>query len=189
MTFRHMEATDALKDYAKERLDKIRKFLPDPIAMHVVMSTERFKHHVDVNLQLHNGFLIAGRESSEDMYSSIDRVTAKIESQVRRYKDKLRTHKSRAGVAPLVASHSILVEEDHVPAATAAVAAEPQSPIIPESEKFHATPMSPADAIMQLNLLGEHFLVFRNEESGQVNVIYRRDDDGYGLIETTAAPS
>lgn len=192
VTFRHMEATDALKDYAKDRLDKIRKFLPDPIGMHVVMSTERHNHHIDVNLQLHNGFLIAGRETSDDMYSSIDKVTAKIERQVRRYKDKLRTHKGRAGFPPLVAQHSILVEEEEARTESeeaASARAESQAPIVPKAEKFHASPMSPVDAIMQLNLLGEQFLVFRNDQSGQVNVIYRRDEGDYGLIETTNPPS
>ena len=95
VTFRHMEATEALKNYAKDRLGRIKKYFPDPIACHVVLSTERHNHRVDVNLQLHNGFKVAGHESTENMYSSIDLVSAKIERQVRRYKDKLREHKPR----------------------------------------------------------------------------------------------
>ncbi len=94
VTFRHMEATEALKDYAKEKVQRIRKYFPDPIAVHVVMSTERYNHRADVNVQLHNGLKIAGSEATENMYSSIDLVVAKIERQVRRYKDKLRDHKT-----------------------------------------------------------------------------------------------
>src|SRR6188508_380939 len=118
VTFRHMDATDALKAYAKERLEKIRKYFPDPIMIHVVMSTEKFHHTVDVNVQLHNGFKMAGTETTENMYSSIDLVSAKIERQVRRYKDKLRTHKVRE-LTPLPVTHSVIADPD----ATAAAAA------------------------------------------------------------------
>jgi putative sigma-54 modulation protein len=69
VTFRHMDATEALKNYAKERFERIKKYFPDPIACHVVLSTERYNHRVDVNLQLHNGFKIAGHEITENMYS------------------------------------------------------------------------------------------------------------------------
>ena len=209
VTFRQIDATDALKQYAEERLGKIRKYIPDPIAVNVVLSTERHNHRVDVNLQLHNGFTIAGHESSENMYSSIDLVTAKIERQVKRYKDKLREHRVKSPYPPLTASHSIISEDhDRVQAeiaaarepALAAEAAEASSgavadvppasspqaspPIVGKAEKFHTTPMSTNEAIMQLNLLHEQFLVFRSDRSGQVNVVYRRDDGTYGLIET-----
>jgi putative sigma-54 modulation protein len=207
VTFRQIDATDALKQYAEERLGKIRKYIPDPIAVNVVLSTERHNHRVDVNLQLHNGFTIAGHETSENMYSSIDLVTAKIERQVKRYKDKLREHRIKSPYPPLAASHSIISEEhDRVQAEIAAArepalaeaAAEPSSaapangatqeaplPVVDKAEKFHATPMSTNEAIMQLNLLHEQFLVYRSDRSGQVNVVYRRDDGTYGLIETS----
>jgi len=186
VTFRHMEATDALKDYAKDRIQRIKKYFPDPIACHVVMSTERFNHRVDVNLQLHNGLQLAGHESTEHMYSSIDLVVAKIERQVRRYKGKLRTHKPRTEMTPLPVSHSVL--GDAVPesggdgeAVSGAVVADPQ---VLKRDKFYANPMTVADAIMQLNLNNSQFLVFRGAENGQVNVVYRREDGSYGLIET-----
>lgn len=194
VTFRHMEATDALKGYAKDRLEKIRKYFPDPISIHVVMSTERFLHRVDVNVQLHNGFKIAGTETTENMYSSIDLVSAKIERQVRRYKDKLRAHKVREleGV-PVV--HSVLAEpseEATVPTGNGgadAHAADVPRGALPEvitRETVRAEPMSASEAIMQLNLLHAPFLVFRNDQTGQINVVYKRDDGAYGLIETTA---
>src|SRR5207249_4341049 len=91
VTFRHMDATPALKDYAKEKVERINKYFPDPIKAHVVLSCERDYNHVaDVMITLHNGFVIKGEEKTEDMYSSIDLVMAKIERQVRRYKEKLR---------------------------------------------------------------------------------------------------
>ena len=190
VTFRHMDATEALKGYAKERLEKIRKYFPDPISIHVVMSTEKFHHRVDVNVQLHNGFKLAGTETTENMYSSIDLVSAKIERQVRRYKDKLREHKVRE-LTPLPVLHSVLAEPTG--SATDGVngeAAEPAAPVAAEAtllvkrETFHAAPMTPSEAIMQLNLIEASFLIFRNEQSGQINVVYKRTDGAYGLIET-----
>jgi len=191
VTFRHMDATDALKGYAKDRLEKIRKYFPDPISIHVVMSTERFLHRVDVNVQLHNGFKIAGTEATENMYSSIDLVSAKIERQVRRYKEKLRAHKVREleGV-PVV--HSVLAEPTGEIAADggtgepADLTDEAPLPTVITRETVRAEPMSTAEAIMQLNLLHAPFLVFRNDRTGQINVVYKREDGAYGLIEPTA---
>src|SRR5207248_1912022 len=111
VTFRHMEPTDALKAYAKERMERVRKYLPDPIACHVVLSTERHNHRIDVSFQLHNGLAIAGHETTENMYSSIDLCIAKIERQVRKYKGKLEGMRARPHhVQPLSWSHSIIDE-------------------------------------------------------------------------------
>jgi putative sigma-54 modulation protein len=185
VTFRHMEATDALKDYAEDRIQRIKKYFPDPIACHVVMSTERYNHRVDVNLQLHNGLQLAGHESTENMYSSIDLVVAKIERQVRRYKGKLRKHQVRTEFTPMPVSHSVLEETAlEAGAAGASADAEQAVPQVVKSDKFYANPMPVADAVMQLNLTHAQFLVFRCADNGQVNVVYRREDGTYGLIET-----
>src|SRR3954452_10197907 len=94
VTFRHMDATEALKGYAQEKVERIRKYFPDPIKAHVVLGCDRGYNHVaDVIITLHNGIVIKGEETTEDMYSSIDLVMAKIERQVRRYKEKLQHHR------------------------------------------------------------------------------------------------
>ena len=192
VTFRHMEPTDALKAYAKERMERVRKYLPDPIACHVVLSTERHHHRIDVNFQLHNGLSIAGHETTENMYSSIDLCIAKIERQVRKYKGKLEGMRARPhDVTPLPWSHSIIDEAFHEMdgngKAVAKPASEPQRQpefTVVKTEKFHAQPMSVSDAIVQLNLLHEPFLVFRHDPDGRVAVVYKREDGSYGLIET-----
>src|SRR6185503_8133024 len=149
------------KGYAKDRLEKIRKYFPDPIMIHVVMSTERFHHKVDVNVQLHNGFKLAGTETTENMYSSIDLVSAKIERQVRRYKEKLRTHKVR-DLEPVPVVHSVIEEAPEAPAdgkPASATDAEAQ-PVVIKRETYRAEPMSASEAIMQLNLIDAAFLIF-----------------------------
>src|SRR5580704_14379815 len=167
VTFRHMEPTDALKAYAKERMERVRKYLPDPIACHVVFSTERHKHRIDVSFQLHNGLAIAGHEITENMYSSIDLCIAKIERQVRKYKGKLEGMKARPhNVVALPWSHSIIDEafdakpDAGAPDQTHDTSGTPEFQVV-KTEKFHAQPMSVSDAIVQLNLLAEPFLVFR----------------------------
>ncbi len=198
VTFRHMEPTDALKAYAKERMERVRKYLPDPIACHVVLSTERHHHRIDVNFQLHNGLSIAGHETTENMYSSIDLCIAKIERQVRKYKGKLEGMRARPhDVTPLPWSHSIIDEAFHELDGNGKAHAKPldqQGQRQPEftvvkTEKFHAQPMSVADAIVQLNLLHEPFLVFRHDTDGRVAVVYKREDGSYGLIETPTGSS
>lgn len=197
VTFRHMEPTEALKAYAKERMERIRKYLPDPIACHVVLSTERHNHRIDVTFQLHNGLSVAGHETTENMYSSIDLCIAKIERQVRKYKGKLEGMKARPHhVVALPWSHSIVSEAFHgmepgaaTDGASAPVAPAPDVASAPEfkvvkTEKFHAQPMSVAEAIVQLNLLHEPFLVFRHDTDGRIAVVYKREDGAYGLIET-----
>jgi len=186
VTFRHMEPTESLKIYAKERMERIRKFLPDPISCHVVMSTERHNHRIDVNFHLHNGLSIAGHETTENMYSSIDLCIAKIERQVRKYKGKIEEQRVRPhGVEPLPWSHSIVNEAfggGPAPAATSPPA--PEYTVV-RTEKFHAQPLTVEDAIVQMNLSHDPFLVFRSDQGG-VAVVYRRDDGNYGLIETGA---
>jgi putative sigma-54 modulation protein len=181
-------------------MERVRKYLPDPIACHVVLSTERHNHRIDVAFQLHNGLSIAGHETTENMYSSIDLCIAKIERQVRKYKGKLEGMRARPhGVHALPWSHSIIDEAFHElnephgngTAGTnghAAGAKHAEDPAQPEfkvikTEKFHAQPMSVSEAIVQLNLLHEPFLVFRHDSDGRVAVVYKREDGSYGLIE------
>ena len=197
VTFRHMEPTEALKAYAKERMERVRKYLPDPIACHVVLSTERHNHRIDVTFQLHNGLSVAGHETTENMYSSIDLCIAKIERQVRKYKGKLEGMKARPHhVVAMPWSHSIVSEAfqgmDETPGngAPAAASHSHEAGPIPEftvvkTEKFHAQPMSVADAIVQLNLNNEVFLVFRRDTDGGIAVVYKLGDGAYGLIDTT----
>ena len=204
VTFRHMDATEALKDYAREKVDRINKYFPDPLKAHVVLSCDRGYNHVaDVVITLHNGFVIRGEESTEDMYSSIDLVMAKIERQVRRYKEKLRDRRAAPGGSREVQHTVVSVAEASAsdvggtatsaePSGNVAVGASddampglPRFQIIRQS-KFFAQPLSVEEAVMQMNLLGDDFLVFTNASSRDVNVVYRRKDGTYGLIETGA---
>jgi putative sigma-54 modulation protein len=208
-TFRHMDASQAVRDYAEEKLDKIRKyFQKDPIAAHAVFAVERGFHHVaDINITLPNGIVINAKETTEDMYSSIDLATARIERQVRKWKDKIRDHKPHGGPSVSVREMVLLAEEMEprpggaplavAPAAnevsagkaTATAKAAAPAPVVPpfqivKDETFTARSMKVEDAVMQLNLLGHELLVFTDVNSQTISVVYRRKDGNYGLIET-----
>src|SRR4029077_16128708 len=107
---RHMDASQAVRDYAEEKLDKIRKYFhKDPIVAHAVFSVASgFKHDADINITLPNGILINAKETTEDMYSSIDLAPARIERQVRKWKDKIRDHKPHGGPAVSVREMVVL---------------------------------------------------------------------------------
>src|SRR5437867_3797531 len=140
VTFRHMDTSDALKDYARERVERINKYFRDPIKAHVVLSTERgYTHVADVNITLRNGIIIKGNEQTEDMYSSIDLVMAKIERQVRRYKEKIQDH--RPANEDVEIQHTIVsLPEEPVPVAThgdrAEAAAAGAKPKVIKKSKF-----------------------------------------------------
>jgi putative sigma-54 modulation protein len=201
-TFRHMDASQAVREYAAEKLEKIRKYFnKDPIAAHAVFSVERGFHHVaDINITLPNGILINAKETTEDMYSSIDMAAARIERQVRKWKEKIRDHKPHGGTVASVRELVIPAEEIEPrpapavgaasPDALAAAAAPPPSPgfRVVKDETFTARAMKVEDAVMQLNLLGDELIVFTDADSQSISVLYRRKDGNYGLIETGRGP-
>jgi putative sigma-54 modulation protein len=187
VTFRKMDPTDAIKQYAEEKVKKIKRFFPDPINANVVLALERYQHRADVTITLHNGLVLKGQNTSDDMYSSIDLAMSKIEKQVRRYKDKIRSHKPATG--PQLPFRVDVIEQPEV-------MAEPEPMVVPDapdadlmskvirSDEHTAQPMSIEEAVMQLNLMNNAFLVFTNSANQSINVIYRRNDGNFGLIDT-----
>ena len=199
-TFRHMDASQAVREYAAEKLEKIRKYFnKDPISAHAVFSVQRGFHHVaDLNITLPSGIVINAKETTEDMYSSIDLAAARIERQVRKWKDKIRDHKPHGGPSTSVREMVITPEEVEPPARTAPDEA-PKAPVAPKApahgfnvikdERFTARSLTVEDAVMQLNLLGDELLVFTEATSSRTCVLYRRKDGNYGLIETASPAS
>jgi putative sigma-54 modulation protein len=175
VTFRHMEPTETLKTYAEEKLSKIKKYLDYPIEAHIVLTVEKFRHMADVTLSV-NGTRIKGVEETGDMYSAIDQVMDKIESQVKKYRSKIRNRKSES----IKGEETFVLEETET---TASISAE--EPVI-EAERFNAKPMDPEEAAMQLSTSPQDFFVFRNARSREINVIYRRKDGNLGLIEPSS---
>lgn len=199
ITFRNLDSSDSLKEYAQDKVERVHKYLDRAGEAHVVLSLERHLHHADITIQS-GAWLLRGREKSEDMYASIDLAMDKIERQLRRYKEKLKTHHGRERVHhrqelmnQLLVRHDVVAipdPEDAVEVASEPVAQEaPAGPKIVRTNEFLAKPMTVEDAVMQMDLMNSDFLVFTNVASNEMNVVFRRKDGLYGLIEASAVPA
>jgi putative sigma-54 modulation protein len=185
-TFRHMEASPAVKDYAEERLEKMKKYFNrDPISAHGTFSVERNHNHTaEFSLTLPNGIIIQARETTEDMYSSIDLSVARIERQVRKWKEKIRTHKPHGGPRLQVRQTVMAAETlEPQPGVTVEGRGTGDVPVIRDATE-EVRVLALRDAAMQLNLVDRDVLVFVDSEKKTLSVIYRRKDGNYGLIET-----
>ncbi len=192
ITFRHMEASPAVKDYAEERLEKIKKYFSrDPIAAHGTFSVERNHNHTaEFSLTLPNGIVIQTRETTEDMYSSIDLSVARIERQVRKWKEKIRTHKPHGGPRLQVRQAVVAAEnlEPQPGASGDGKSAIGDIPVIRDATE-EVRSLHVRDAAMQLNLVERDVLVFVDADRNTISVIYRRKDGNYGLLETGVSAS
>lgn len=171
VTFRHIEPSSPLKDYAQDKISRVRKYLEEPIEAHVVLKVEKFRHIAEVTIDA-NGLVINGTEETGDMYSAIDMLADTVEGQAKRTKDKSRRRK-QVGPGKEQVSDETAFDEDH------------EARVI-RSEQVHAKPMDVEEATMQLGLSNGEFLVFTNRHTNRINVLYRRKDGNYGLIETIA---
>ncbi len=169
---RHIEVTDALKQYASEKFGRLDRYLPKTIQVVVTLSVVKKVHHIAEAVIKSNGLLIQASEETEEMYSAIDLLVEKIEGRVRRYKEKLVDHKHQGNKGE-TSQASTLSPEDRIPQ-------------IIRTKRFDLKPMLPEEAVMQMELLDKDFFIFSNAGSGLVNVIYRRKDGNVGLIEPAA---
>ncbi|GAX89682.1 ribosome hibernation-promoting factor, HPF/YfiA family [Effusibacillus lacus] len=171
----HLNITEALRDYVDKKIGRLVKYFDTPPvqSVQVTLSVVRDSHNVEVTMPI-NGILIRAEERSSDMYASIDLVAEKLERQIRKHKTKLNRRFREEGIRTLFV-------ENGAPAPVAVEEAEEGR--IVRVKKFAFKPMTPEEAVMQMDLLGHDFYVFANAETEEVNVVYKRHDGNYGLIE------
>ncbi len=167
VTFKNLDPSDRLKSYVSEKLNRFDKYLLNPAEASVVLAVEKFRHIAEINI-IGDRMSINGKEETEDMYSAIDIVLDKLEKQIKKSKQKVRER--RTGKAKTVSS-----EPD------AGALDEGESRVMIKTIEYK--PMDVDEAIMQLDLVNSNFLVFTNARSDQVNVVYKRKDGNYGLIQ------
>jgi len=170
---KNIEVTDALKDYTTKKLSKLKKFIDESREAQVALSLENKIHKVEVTIHL-NGLILRGEEATDNMYSSIDLVVEKLEKQLDKYKTRLYRNNRGAGLKKALA-------EEVKQQATKEKTTEKFNVV--RTKKFALKPMDEEEAIMQMNLLGHNFFMFYNAQTQEVNVVYRRNDGNYGLIE------
>jgi putative sigma-54 modulation protein len=168
VTGRHLEVTPALKNYAEEKIKKFERYSSDITEATVTLSVEKYRHKAEVMLKA-SGLLIQAESVTGEIYSAIDEVSEKLDRQVKKYKEKLASHRKGGTAKNATASPN-------------PTALHEEARII-KNKRFELKPMSPDEASMQMELLDKSFFVFINDISGDINVIYKRQDGNFGLIE------
>ncbi len=166
VTGRHLDITPSLKKYAEKKIKKFVRYLSNISEAIITLTIEKYRHKAEVLLKV-NGYLIQAEGITGEIYSSIDEVAEKLERQVKKYKEKLVSHRRSEGK-----TGSMQVP----PSPTETVR-------IIKNKRFELKPMSQDEAAMQMDLLDKDFFIFTNESTGNINVIYRRKDGNFGLIE------
>jgi len=166
---KNIEVTPALKEMVIKKIGRLEKFFHPNTEVKATMSVEKMRHILEVTISS-NGLILRAEESTGDMYTSIDKVVDVIERQIIKNKTRLEKKlKAEAIKAEDVSSFADIDEENDFR--------------VVRSKKFAIKPMTVEEAILQMNLLGHQFFMFSNSETNQVNLVYKRKDGDYGLIE------
>lgn len=165
---RNIDVTPGLKAAVEDKIGKLEKYFNPDTEVHVTLSVEKERQKIEVTIPV-KGSIIRSEQVSNDMYVSIDLVEEIIERQLKKYKNKIVDKQQAAG-----SFSKLYVENDYM---------DDEDVQIVRTKKFDIKPMYPEDACIQMELLGHNFFVFCNAETDQVNVVYKRKGDTYGLIE------
>jgi len=166
---KNIDLSQSLKDHATKKLNKIEKFFKPETECHLTFAVEKSRHIFEATI-IAKGLFIRAEETTGDMYASIDAVIDKLERQIRKNKTKLgRRIRQEAFIPDNFQIDENIEEENNIK--------------VVKSKRFAIKPMSIEEAILQMNLLGHNFFVFSNAETEEVNVVYKRKDGNYGLIE------
>jgi putative sigma-54 modulation protein len=167
VTFRQIEPSEALKNYVGDRLNKFKRYLEGPVEAHVVLGLEKFRHLADVTID-NNGRIIKGKEENTDMYAAIDLVMDKIDMQLKKFRDKQRGSKGDRTVKMV----AVAEEAD-------------EGPVLPavRRKQVDVRPLQVDDAVELLQAGGDDLLVFTNVADGGLNILYRRQDGNFVLVE------
>lgn len=171
ITFRHMDPSQTTKDYAIEKIGRLKRYFDGLVEGNIVFSQEKIRHQAEVTL-LVNGVRINAKDETVDFHTAIDNVVDKLERQLKRFKEKLKRHKplrnrERRGLQETVYAYESFEEE---------------IPRVIQTEHYDTHPLSVEEAVMEMDLSDRSFLVFTDVDE-KVKVLYRREDGNYGLID------
>lgn len=170
VTFRHVDSSEALKNYVIEKLGKVQKVVDQTFDAQVTLSVEKFRHIAEVFLT-GKGITIKAFESTDDLYSAIDLVSDKVERQLKKYREK---KKDRLQEAPAVSGSSLTIRDE-----------EGKAQIV-HADNFLPKPMTVEDAARHLDILRLDVVMFINAETNQAGVVFRQNDGNIGFTEQTA---
>lgn len=175
ITGRNLELDDSLKRYICKRLDKLDRLYRRIFLCEVVLEEEKVRKNAEVILHLKRTRIVV-KESSPDIYASIDNAAEKVKKRLRRLNDRLATKRRKAMLGTIMRPVARLrgAEEVAAPAGRGRII---------KSNAFAGKPMLPEEAMLELELMGQNFIMFKNADTGEANVLYKRDDGNWGLIE------
>mgnify|MGYP001115385581 FL=1 len=165
---KNINVTESLKSVIHDKMGKLERYFTPETEVYVTMSVEKDRHKIEVTIPV-KGSIIRAEQISNDMYVSIDLVEEVIERQLRKYKNKLASHKHASRNFKRTFLEDDYYGDDEIK--------------IKRTKRFAIKPMDPEEACVQMELLGHGFYVFRNAETDEVNVVYKRKGNTYGLIE------
>lgn len=165
---KNIEVTPGLRSAVEDKIGKLERYFTEETEVHVTLSVEKERQKIEVTIPV-KGNIIRSEQVSNDMYVSIDLVEEIIERQLKKYKNKLVDQKQSAGFFRQEYIDKEYMDDEEIR--------------IIRSKKFDIKPMYPEDACIQMELLGHSFYVFCNAETEQINVVYKRKGNTYGLIE------
>lgn len=166
---KNIDVTNALRNAVEKKLLKLDKYFNPDVEAHATLSVQKNRKIIEVTIPF-NGVILRGEEANDDMYASIDLVEEKLEKQIRKQKTKIERRTHGDALKYQFIPDTEKVEEDVEPA-------------IVRTKKFAMKPMSAEEAVLQMELLGHSFYVYASADDGEVNVVYKRKDGNYGLIE------
>jgi len=182
ITGRQVEITPALRKFAEDKLKKVDKLLDGSAEAHVVLAVEKHRHLAEIQVKSRNALLSGARET-EDLYASIGHVVEKLERQALKHKEKLTTRKKRNGRRVALPTAAVPVAEIVTAGPRTRARAADRSPRLMRSERYRLKPLSAEDAAMELDATQSDLLVYRDANTYRVNVVYRRKDGNFGLID------
>jgi putative sigma-54 modulation protein len=166
---KNMDLTNALKEIVQKKISKLEKYFEGSVEARATLSVQKNRHIIEVTIPF-NGVILRGEESTSDMYKSLDLVEDKLERQIR--KQKTRLSRKHGGSLRFGEINTIDIKPS-----------EEEDGKLVKVKKFGVKPMNSEEAILQMDLLGHNFFVYQDSDSSKVNVIYRRKDGDYGLLE------
>lgn len=183
---KNIQVTPALRDYAEKRVAKLEKYFQwrSDIEVEVALSVEKDTQIAEITYQL-GGLLLRGESRTKDLYASIDEASDKIERQVRKYKNKIRRWEHESLRKSDRGDQGDRAAREALRADAGSEEGDSDGPRVVRTKRFAIKPMDVEEAIMQMELLGHDFFVFANADTDEFNVLYKRKDGHYGLIEPT----
>ena len=167
-----LDLTDRIKTAIEEKIGKLERYLHPETEVKVTVSAKKATQKIEVTIIPISGPIIRAEDSEENLYAAIDVVYDKLKKQIRRYKNKLQDkHKSKEESIRFQVDDSYDEEDDSLDI------------VIERRKKFDMKPMSPEEAVLQMELIEHGFYMFRNIDSDEISIVYKREDGGYGLIE------